>query len=227
MIRPWPKVSAAFFDKNATVNEINQFGNIICLKQTHSSSVVNVDENFLKTSLKANPTRQDILSCEGDALVTKLDLIPLAIRTADCLPLLGFTKDAVGACHAGWRGLGAGIIENWLDQLGKNKNEIQIAVGPSIGVCHFEVHKDVRETIFNGAKLTIEQRKLCEGKHSDPQKSFIDLPRIALICLERKGIAKKNISVIKECTFCDEQKYFSYRRDGKRIGSLYAVIAKG
>jgi copper oxidase (laccase) domain-containing protein len=102
---------------------------------------------------------------------------------------------------------------------------MKVAVGPSIGPCHFEVGADVAHQIVAGVpeKLlpTIQLR------HPNPEKKYVDLRELARYKLLRLGIAPQNLTISKECTHCDPSRYYSFRRDGDKKGQrLEALIVK-
>src|SRR3989338_8124773 len=84
-----------------------------------------------------------------DALITNSAETPIAVRSADCMPILLADPEtgAIGAVHAGWRGTAKRILERTIDELQKNfgakPENIYAALGPSIGPCCFEVRADV------------------------------------------------------------------------------------
>jgi YfiH family protein len=81
---------------------------------------------------------------EADALVTRRPGLPLAIRTADCVPVVIHGDTAVAVVHAGWRGLASGVVENAIAALGEEDAvPRRAAVGPSIGPCCYEVGPEV------------------------------------------------------------------------------------
>lgn len=211
---PWPqnkKVYGQFFPKSYGLKEIEHSlptdCQLISLKQTHSTDVLVVGENW-----EAGQS--------GDALITQLPQKALTVHTADCMPLIAFGKNTIGACHAGWRGLSSGIIEKWVQKffdLGENPHDLQIAIGPHIRDCHFEVGKDVGDLISKS-----DGRK----KHPDPQKIYIDIETVALKKLTSLGITQDQVVSSSTCTFCDEENSWSYRRSGPKAGRLEAVIFK-
>lgn len=79
---------------------------------------------------------------EGDAVVTEQPALPVAVRTADCVGIVAHAPGRVGAAHAGWRGLVAGILQEFATAMG---GAARYYVGPSIGPCCYEVGVDVAE----------------------------------------------------------------------------------
>lgn len=144
-----------------------------------------------------------------DSLITNQKRIFLAITTADCLPIFIFDskKEAVALIHAGWRSLTLGILGKTIKQMRKNFGSIPgdliIGIGPGIGICHFEVKEDVV------SKLK-QYRKAIQERNG---KIFIDLKQIAFKQLVKEGVKQESIEINSDCTYHEEEKYFSYRRD--------------
>ncbi|HTI34762.1 MAG TPA: polyphenol oxidase family protein, partial [Miltoncostaea sp.] len=110
-------------------------------RQVHGAAVRRVervpDEGFVDT-LRDWP--------EADGLATDAAGAPLAVFGADCLPVLMWRRDraAVGAAHAGWRGLVAGVLEATVAELG-DPGATGVAIGPGIGPCCYPVSAEVRD----------------------------------------------------------------------------------
>jgi polyphenol oxidase len=161
---------------------------------------------------------------EADALVAPAGGFAVAVRTADCVPLLLFAADsgAVAAVHAGWRGVARGVVEAGVDalmQIGKDAPQrLSAAVFPHIGVCCFEVGEDVAEQL---AALHPDPRAVVDRTRSKPH---VDLAAIVRAKLEALGVREENIERIAGCTRCEPERFFSYRRDGQRSGRHVAAI---
>lgn len=98
--------------------------------------------------------RQPGRSGEGDALVTTSKGLPLAVRTADCVPLVVHGEASVAVVHAGWRGLAARVIERAREALGRlGRPAVRAVVGPAIGPCCYEVGDEV-VAAFDGRRAT-------------------------------------------------------------------------
>ncbi len=160
---------------------------------------------------------------EADAIYTETKNIVCGIHTADCLPV--FFCDAKGkeiaVAHAGWRGLAAGVLENTAACFKADSEEIIVWFGPAIASCHFEVGEDVRDAFIEAADESLRsktesvfQSGLAKGKW------MADLYALARLRLNQLGI--NNISGGEYCTYCDPQKFYSYRRakDSGRLASL-------
>lgn len=148
----------------------------------------------------------------ADAVITTQVNRVLSIMTADCLPVLLVAKDArvIGAAHAGWRGLCAGVIEATVtamrNKLNKPDLEIQAYLGPAIGPKAFEVGAEVREVFI---KQNAKSDLAFKPSQNDG-KYFADIYELARLRLD--GVGVDLINGGQACTYQD-QRFFSYRRD--------------
>ena len=216
-------VHSYFFDRRESLKTIPKLlpdgSKLVWLKQVHSAHVLEV-----KNAVSFGHS-------EADAMVTLLPNVALVIHTADCIPLLSFEDEVIGACHGGWRGISKGIISNWVHKmvsLGAHKERLKVLIGPAIGPCHFEVGFEVAEELckIDGKKLNGNQLQKIVHPHGDVNKKYIDLPALAVEHLLLNGILANNIDVSKSCTYCAPEKYFSYRRNKTEMGRLEAVILR-
>lgn len=170
----------------------------------------------------ASPSNQraaasvDLAPC-ADASLTRESGRVCAVLTADCLPLLLCERHgaAVAAVHAGWRGLFAGVIERTVDKLGQAPERIAAWLGPAIGPRAFEVGPEVRE-----AFVRADPAAAAAFKPSPSGRWLADLYRLARQRLRQAGVSA--ISGGEFCTFGDQARFYSYRRDGQtgRMASL-------
>lgn len=162
----------------------------------------------------------------ADAVITRCKHVPIAIMTADCLPLLLSNKvgTVVGAVHAGWRSLCAGVIEACVQKMAVEVEDILVWLGPAIGPTAFEVGGEVRQQFLQQAGSETKQRvtSAFDLIDADNDKWLADIKLIARTRLEALGVPATNISVDSSCTYSQTDDYFSYRRDGQtgRMASL-------
>jgi YfiH family protein len=156
----------------------------------------------------------------ADAAVSLHRGTVLEIQTADCLPVLIADRKAraVGAAHAGWRGLAAGVIEATLDALQARvpDGEWQVWLGPAIGPRAFEVGAEVRDAFV--AQDPAAEAAFLPGA---PGKYLADIYLLA-----RQRLAARGISVVHGgglCTVSDAERFFSYRRD-RVTGRMASLI---
>ena len=154
--------------------------------------------------------------CIGDAVVTQDKGVVCAVMTADCLPI--FACDAlgtqVGVAHAGWKGVVNGVIESFIDQF--ESSDLLVYFGPAISQVAFEVGEEVYQQ-FIDKDLELEQAFIAKGG-----KYQLDIYQAARIVLSGLGI--ESISGGNECTYTEQDKYFSYRRDGAQSGRMINLI---
>ncbi|HEM45512.1 MAG TPA: laccase domain-containing protein [Alphaproteobacteria bacterium] len=164
---------------------------------------------------------------EADALVGRRVGVPVAVVTADCVPVLLATVSgrAVAAVHAGWRGLAAGVIGEAVGALAALCEEpLAAAVGPHIGACCYEVDAPVVEPLSArfGAALNAALVPSRPGHH------WIDLGRLVVADLHRAGVPAERVGTAAAlCTACDPSRFESFRRDGASAGRLVHWVAAG
>jgi hypothetical protein len=172
----------------------------VWLEQVHGRAVATIDERNVDRNRGRPPV--------ADAAVTRLFDAPLAIRVADCLPIL-FADDAgsvVAAAHAGWRGLAAGVLEATLEAMHVPPTAIVAWLGPGIGANAFEVGEDVHEAFV--------ARDAGAGAHFVPRGRgawLADLPALARRRLRAFGVTR--IAGGDLCTHTDAKRFHSFRRD--------------
>jgi len=162
---------------------------------------------------------------EADALLCDRCDVPVAVVTADCVPILLSTVSgaAVAAVHAGWRGLAAGVVEGAVRALlGLAAEPLVAAIGPHIGACCYEVDAPVVEPLEArfGGELGAALRGSRPGHH------WIDLGRLVAVDLQRAGLPPHHIgTAAAACTACDAARFESYRRDRQAAGRLVHWVA--
>jgi hypothetical protein len=182
----------------------------IWLEQVHGTAVATLTR---ETAILPAPV--------ADAAVTRERGVVCAILTADCLPVLFADRAgvAVGIAHAGWRGLAAGVLEATiaaLAALGAHREDLVAWLGPAIGPTRFEVGADVRDAFCaddDGAAACFTPR--------GQAKWHADLYGLARRRLTRSGVTR--VSGGGCCTFTDEARFFSHRRD-PQTGRMAATV---
>ena len=157
-----------------------------------------------------------------DAAISSSREVALAVQVADCLPVLLAGDGVVGAAHAGWRGLAAGVLENTVGQMiaaGAAVSGIQAWIGPGIGPAAFEVGADVYSAFCEQHRDDAQYFVKRPGTGS-AAKWLADLPALARARLRRCGV--KQVTGSGHCTVT-EQKFFSYRRD-RHCGRMAVMI---
>ncbi len=189
---------------------------LVFTNQTHEDCVYAVTEKdigkgFMKVS--------DIKGV--DSFVTNIPNIPLCTFHADCMPLFFLDKDkkAIGLTHSGWKSTLLNIAQKTVQKMqgeyGCNPADIMVAIGPSIGPCHFEVGQDVADKF----KEKFGDKHIIKG-----EKPHIDLWQLCKSQLLNAGISEENITVTDICTFCNNDLFYSYRGDNHKTGSMVSIM---
>jgi polyphenol oxidase len=155
---------------------------------------------------------------KGDASVTWGPGQVCAIRVADCMPVLFAARDgsAVGAAHAGWRGLAGGVLEATVERLGVPAMQLIAWMGPAIGQANFEVGDDVR------AAFTATDAEAASAFLPNARGRW----QCDLYALARRRLAAMGVGGVYGgggCTFADSTRFFSFRRNA-RTGRMAALI---
>jgi hypothetical protein len=176
------------------------------LKQVHGNAVAQADELH-------SPV-------EADASVAFRSATVCAVLTADCLPVLFCDRagSCVAAAHAGWRGLAAGVLEACIAATQCEPEDILAWLGPAIGPEAFEVGSEVREVLVGD--LPEAESAFRPGRSG---KWLADIYVLARLRLARSGVTA--VYGGGECTFTDDRRFFSYRRDGA-TGRMASLIWK-
>lgn len=162
----------------------------------------------------------------ADGLITDCPGIPLAVFSADCIPILFHdpVRRAVGACHAGWRGTAMGIagkiVRLMQKEYGCRPEHIRMAIGPGISRCCFETHEDVPQAMWAalGKQVDLMIYKLPNGKY------LVDLKAINALWGQLAGVPKTQIEQSDACTSCLQNLFWSHRHTGEARGVMSAVI---
>jgi YfiH family protein len=147
---------------------------------------------------------------EADALVTGTPGLVIGVLTADCGPVLFSDAEAgvIGAAHAGWRGAFDGVLENTvaaMQRLGAVRTRITAVLGPSISQANYEVGPE-----FVDRFIARDAGHETYFKPSDkPGHSMFDLRQLTLDRLRASGL---QADMVPDCTYADEDAWFSYRR---------------
>ena len=122
----------------------------------------------------------------------------------------------VGLVHTGWRGLVLKILPatiNSILQIGENLCDFTVLIGPSIQSCCFDVRGNIIDQFVPAFYLKISNNRY-----------MVDLQKWAVHQLVDSGVTRSRITVINKCTFCSQDEYHSYRRNGPKAGRMVAVI---
>lgn len=145
---------------------------------------------------------------DADASVSRSPGHVCVVRTADCLPVLFCSSDGteIGAAHAGWRGLAAGILEATVAKMAHDSRDLVAWLGPAISQPAFEVGEEVRDAFVNKDSAAAG----CFEANARG-RWLADLYELARLRLNASGITR--IYGGGFCTFADKARFFSYRRN--------------
>jgi hypothetical protein len=174
---------------------------IVRTQQVHSAIVNHVGSE-----------REDYV---GDGLITALERVWLSVSVADCIPIYMYDMKtpAVGMVHAGWKGTLANIVRSCLERMssafGTKPSDVTALIGPGIGPCCYKVSPELAaefERTFAGSTV---------GRHVNLfEANRVALETLGVSCLPFKPI----------CTSCNQDLFFSHRRDHGHIGRMLAMI---
>ncbi|HNV79069.1 MAG TPA: peptidoglycan editing factor PgeF [Thermomonas sp.] len=154
---------------------------------------------------------------EADAAVTSMPGTVLAILTADCLPVVFAARDGdeIGAAHAGWRGLGAGVLEATVAAMETPADHLVAWLGPAAGPQAYEIGEEVFDAFVSG-----DAGAAAAFAPTRPGHWKVDLHALARRRLAAIGVTDVHGGGL--CTISDPFRFFSHRRD-QRSGRIATV----
>ena len=173
------------------------YANLAMLKQIHSAACV------------PSAGRSGVIG-EGDALVERTPGSVVAVRTADCVPILLVDprNRAVAAVHAGWRGTVAQIVSHAIASMfgsfGTVPADLHAGIGPAIGKCCYEVGPEVA------------------AQFGEQGRAHIDLAAANRAQLQAAGVTPSRIYASNLCTMCRADEFHSFRRDREAAGRMHS-----
>ncbi|MGH9388888.1 MAG: peptidoglycan editing factor PgeF [Vicinamibacteria bacterium] len=192
----------------------------ILIQQVHSSEIVLVGQDT---------PASEALSRTGDGLISEEPGASIGVLTSDCLPILIADPEGrrVAALHAGWRGTAKRIAERAvarLAELGSPPERLRAALGPAIGGCCYEVGPEVIEAVSGPKPLREPVARPSQRSPVRDGRMMLDLALANAEQLVASGIPDASIFRIPKCNACDSGEFFSYRRDGERVGRGLSFI---
>lgn len=181
--------------------------NLYTVSQVHGHRVIVLDKNDQQPKEGME---------EADAIVTNLKSLPIAVRTADCLPVFLYASKGkgIGIVHAGWRGTHKKIVQEAIKRMswayGVNPRDIKVALGPGIRNCCYQVNEEMSNFF--------PEEILSRGENC-----YLDLPLANIRQLKEMGVEENNIFDCGICTYCDIN-YFSFRREGDAAGRMISLM---
>ena len=221
-------------DDEIVKENLSRFSSAIGLT---ASSVVSTKQVHGATVLYCTEENQgdgyDHPAHEADGSYTDRVGVTVAVKTADCVPILLCGCDdekrpkAVMALHAGWRGTVSEIVTvgiKQLSDLGIAKKNVFAAIGPSIGLCCYEVDDAFRETFFSRLSKDVLDGTFLPSETTEG-KWYCDLKTINKRLLLASGIPEENVDASSLCTACRQDLFYSHRASGGKRGSMLSMIA--
>lgn len=187
------------------------------VRQIHSDQILTINDDT-DSSLLHRQVR-------ADAIITNVSGLPIALLTADCLPLLliNMKARAVGIVHAGREGARLGLaskaVHAMKEAFGADPEETLAALGPAIGPCCYEVGHEVAEGFME--KYSWWEKVLRPGRDT---RFYLDLFQANRIQLTEAGIPAANTIEPGLCTSCHPTLFHSYRRDGAIKGHIFSFL---
>lgn len=185
--------------------EYLQVTELVSPSQTHSANV-----DFAVVGKTDYP--------ETDALILDNKKQAVFLNFADCTPVILYDKKQKIAAisHAGWRGTAQKIAPETVKVMKSAPEDIIAVIGPAISICCYNVGDDVFEQLKSTVKNFDGMFKIKDGK------KFVDLKAINARQLEEIGADK--IDICPYCTYCDNDMFFSYRRENATTNRHSALI---
>lgn len=219
--RLFRNMSLSYGDTRGSLNNRKNFlstlgiayQDLVCAKQIHASCVRYVKEK----NRGSGALSYDTSIADTDALVTDNRNLPLAVFTADCLPIFLYdpVAPAIGLIHAGWRSsrenITAKTIRLMQERFNTKASALYLGFGPAIRSCCYEVGEDFNKILPS----SIIKRN---GRY------YLDLVQINKKQASDLRVKENNIFDSKVCTFCRNEEFFSYRKEGKACGRTMSVI---
>jgi YfiH family protein len=187
------------------------------VKQVHGTDALIVDRPL---------TAADRFEGGWDALITDQPGVTVAVRTADCVPVLLYDRRrrAVAAIHAGWRGAVAGILSKTVEVMASRfaiqASDLRVSIGPSAGPCCYEVDEAVLDPLRHSRQ---DWSLLVRDDRGG--KAQLDLKALVRRQASESGIPPGQITVVNVCTICHPALFYSYRREGRVNGTMLNGIA--
>lgn len=183
-------------------------------KQVHGTDVLVIkDQDYRK-----------VFKEEKDGFVTNIKGIALSTYHADCVPIYFYDtkKNVIGLAHGGWKGtlnnISRSIIEKMVKEFGSKVEDIMVAIGPSIGICCYEIGEDVE-------KLFVEKYPKVEDIIIKKDgKMYLDLWKVNRVNLINLGVREENIYNSHICTSCRTDRLYSYRKEKGTKNRMVAGI---
>jgi len=180
---------------------------------------------------------------KGDALISQEPGVALALSFADCVPITFYdpSQKIIGMAHGGWRGTARGIvmatIEEMQKQFGSRPQDIYAGIAPAIGPCCYEVSQDVQDIFLGHTEFDemptaeiyrerVRTTAIFSTVHTEEKESLrLDLQTTNYQQLLMAGVDPAHIEIMRICTSCRTDLFFSHRREQGRTGRFVVIMA--
>jgi YfiH family protein len=192
-------------------------------KQVHGNRVAVVTGDLIGSGA----SDADTAIPDTDAMITDIPDVPLVVLVADCcsVSLYDPVHRAIGTAHAGWRGTVAGIAAATVDKMrgefGSDPADLLAGIGPSIGVCCYEVGDEVVDRLRDSYPDLVEQLLTTPAGATRPH---FDLWNANRLMLSRAGVPDPKIETAGVCTSCRTDLFYSHRAEHGRTGRFGCLI---
>lgn len=189
------------------------YRDLICAQQVHASNIEYVREGEMGKGALLNETSIKAT----DAFITDKKNVPVAVFTADCLSVFLYDSltPAIGLVHAGWRSSKENITDKAIKLMRKQFNtkpcDLRVILGPAMRSCCFEVAGDF-------SKIFPKEVSRRDGRY------YLDLAAANKSEILGNGVKEVNIIDSGICTFCGNNQFFSFRKEGKSSGRIMSVM---
>lgn len=181
------------------------------LEQIHGTAVVDAQDDDRVLTADGCHTHQPGLAC--------------AVLTADCLPVLLCNQQGsrVAAVHAGWRGLAQGILAAAVARFSEPSAQLMAYLGPALSQPHFEVGVDVLEAFFESARTEAHNDAIARAFQPGQRPLHFQGDLYALARAELEALGVNAVYGGDFCTYDDEARFYSFRRD-RNTGRMASLI---
>lgn len=193
------------------IESLGRYDRFVLLNQVHGSSVAVLEESAVSSS----ESFRHIL--KTDAAITNIPRLALLVFTADCLSIYFQAGMWVGLAHAGWRGTKENIAVKTLSALcqkaGVPASEVRVIFGPSICEDHYEVGEEFRG-YFGPPSLQERNGKLHLDVRAENRQGLL-----------RAGVLAEKILDQDHCTVCQNDLFYSFRKEKEAAGRMVSLAA--
>lgn len=201
---------------------INQiiFKKLIVAEQIHSTNIAYYESHDNQII--------EVIS-ETDGVITSEKGVVIAVRTADCIPVLyaDIETGMIGVSHNGWRGTLKRISTRMIEKMtekGAKKDNIVVVIGPGIGSCCYDVDDERYYSFMEEFEEDMGAFSMRGGRR------HLNLTKMNYEIVKSSGIKAENIDFFPFCTVCNKQRFYSYRRDHKKhpekFGEMFSYIVR-